>query len=72
MPKSGQTKCNKEYKKRYYARTAFAFHSRRRYTDYDDQEILTSKETDTELAAKLGRSVMSIQTRRWRLIREPK
>lgn len=60
----------KRYKRRYYARTANSERSSKRWTDEDDSLVLSHEMSDTELSARIGRSVMSIQTRRNRLKKE--
>lgn len=57
-----------EGKKRNYAKTAFNNRNNQyHYTDVEDYLVLNSSCIDRELHRILGRSVQSIQVRRWRL-----
>lgn len=51
---------------RYYAKTSFLYPSRPWSAD-EDALVLEHKITDSELSAKIGRSVKAIQLRRCRL-----
>lgn len=55
---------NKERNK-YYSKTAI--YERRPWTYAEDKQVLEHKITDTELSAKIKRSVKAIQIRRTRL-----
>ena len=53
-------------RKRYYNKTSGKY-PQRKYTAWEDEMVLHSKLTDTELSKELCRSVQSIQVRRCRL-----
>lgn len=53
-------------KQRYYGRTSFLYPAR--LWTYEEDEMVTAHEiTDSELSAKIERSVRAIQRRRWQL-----
>ena len=56
-------------RKRYYQKTAWAENGGNGWTLHEDEAVLAHNVSDAELSAVLGRSVQSIQVRRWRLKR---
>lgn len=54
-------------RKRYYSKTLNISQGRRRWTKEEDNLVLNSSLTDTELSKLIQRSVRSIQVRRCRL-----
>lgn len=60
-------KGRKAYKRRYYAKTAFAKKHLKPWSAEEEKLVISHEIKDTELAAKLGRSVGAIQKKRCRL-----
>lgn len=62
-------RCRTKYRKKYYARTAYAENHRKPWETFEMSLILKHEQTDTELAYKLGRSVSAIQMKRGKLLK---
>ena len=63
-------KATRDYKRRYYGRTAFAKNHMKPWREDEDEIVLAHETTDRQIAERLGRSVKAIQIRRSRLTRE--
>ncbi len=57
----------RKQKRRYYAKSQIYTQGRRGWTYEEDQLVLSHSIPDSELAAKIQRSVGAIQKRRWLL-----
>lgn len=61
-------KARSEYNKKYYAKTQNAINKYNRWTREEEEEILESTLTDSELSQKLGRSTRAILEKRHKLL----
>lgn len=64
-----QREAKRREHRRYYAQTAFLYHSRP-WTEKEDRLVLAHEIPDRELSAKIHRSMKAISNRRWRLRKE--
>lgn len=56
--------CRNRQRQRYYSRYTYAKNHKKRWTEAEEIMVLSHRETDQELAKKLGRSIGAIQRKR--------